>query len=55
MLIAVRNGAYVPSEYALAAKSAGLKIVVWTLERSGRIKDTNGGWYSSNVDIILLI
>ena len=27
----------VPSDYAMAAKSAGLDIITWTLERSGRI------------------
>jgi glycerophosphoryl diester phosphodiesterase len=45
MLISVKNGSYAPSEYALAAKQAGLKIITWTLERSGRLAETNGGWY----------
>ncbi len=31
------NGKIVPSEYAKDAKAAGLDIITWTLERSGRI------------------
>jgi glycerophosphoryl diester phosphodiesterase len=31
------NGKIVPSEYARNAKAAGLDIITWTLERSGRI------------------
>jgi glycerophosphoryl diester phosphodiesterase len=31
------NGRIVPSQYALDAKAAGLDIITWTLERSGRI------------------
>jgi glycerophosphoryl diester phosphodiesterase len=31
------NGQIVPSQYALNAKAAGLDIITWTLERSGRI------------------
>jgi glycerophosphoryl diester phosphodiesterase len=31
------NGQIVPSQYALDAKAAGLDIITWTLERSGRI------------------
>ena len=38
------RGDIVPSQYALNAKAAGLKIITWTLERSGLLKD-NGGWY----------
>jgi len=34
----------VPSEYAMAAKDAGLDIITWTLERSGLLKN-GGGWY----------
>jgi glycerophosphoryl diester phosphodiesterase len=38
MLLAVdANGKIVPSQYAKDAKSAGLGIITWTLERSGRI------------------
>jgi glycerophosphoryl diester phosphodiesterase len=31
------NGQIVPSQYAMNAKDAGLDIITWTLERSGRI------------------
>ena len=36
-LLATENGKIVPSAYAKAAKAAGLQIITWTLERSGRI------------------
>jgi len=36
-LLAVENGKIVPSQYARDAKAAGLGIITWTLERSGRI------------------
>ncbi len=36
-LLAVENGRIVPSQYAKDAKAAGLNIITWTLERSGRI------------------
>jgi glycerophosphoryl diester phosphodiesterase len=38
------DGDIVPSEYAQAAKAAGLDIITWTLERSGPL-DEGGGWY----------
>ncbi|MBC8132736.1 MAG: glycerophosphodiester phosphodiesterase [Deltaproteobacteria bacterium] len=38
----------VPSEYAVAAKAAGLDIITWTLERSGLL-NTGGGYYYSRV------
>ncbi len=37
VLLKVENGEIVPSEYAKAARAAGLDIITWTLERSGRI------------------
>ncbi len=36
-LLSVSNGKIVPSQYARNAKAAGLDIITWTLERSGRI------------------
>ena len=36
-LLTVKNGQIVPSEYARNAKAAGLDVITWTLERSGRI------------------
>ena len=42
----------VPSAYAEEAKAAGLKIITWTLERSGPLK-TGGGWYfQTTTDVI---
>ena len=37
VLLEVKNGKIVPSQYAKNAKAAGLDIITWTLERSGRI------------------
>jgi len=37
VLLDVKNGKIVPSQYAKDAKAAGLDIITWTLERSGRI------------------
>jgi glycerophosphoryl diester phosphodiesterase len=36
-LLTVQNGKIVPSQYSKDAKAAGLDIITWTLERSGRI------------------
>jgi glycerophosphoryl diester phosphodiesterase len=44
-LLAVENGKIVPSTYAQNAKLAGLGIITWTLERSGRLADGKAGWY----------
>jgi glycerophosphoryl diester phosphodiesterase len=45
MLLTVdKGGNIVPSEYAKRAKSAGLDIITWTIERSGLLKG-GGGWY----------
>lgn len=45
MLLALdENKQIVPSNYAIAAKAAGLNIITWTLERSGLLKN-GGGWY----------
>lgn len=37
VLLTVAGGKIVPSQYAKDAKAAGLGIITWTLERSGRI------------------
>jgi glycerophosphoryl diester phosphodiesterase len=39
------NNKIVPSEYAIAAKAAGLDIITWTLERSGLLKNISGNSY----------
>lgn len=43
------NGDIIPSQYAENAKAAGLKLITWTLERSGQLQD-NGGWYFQSVN-----
>lgn len=42
------NGKIVPSEWAMKAKSSGLGIITWTLERSGPLA-TGGGYYYQSV------
>ncbi len=42
------EGKIVPSEYANAANAAGLKIITWTLERSGLLTQ-GGGWYYQSI------
>jgi glycerophosphoryl diester phosphodiesterase len=49
MLLDVQGGEIIPSQYAINAKQAGLKLITWTLERSGLLKD-NGGWYYQTVN-----
>jgi len=41
-------GEIVPSDYAKAAKEAGVDIITWTLERSGPLA-SGGGWYYQTV------
>jgi len=48
LLTVNENNEMVPSAYALAAKNAGLKIITWTLERSGPLAQ-GGGWYYQSV------
>lgn len=49
MLVALdEKTGIVPSVYATAAKEAGLKIITWTLERSGPL-GSGGGWYYQSV------
>ncbi|WP_341217921.1 glycerophosphodiester phosphodiesterase family protein [Neptunomonas phycophila] len=56
MLVDVENDSdgkavIVPSTYAKAAKDAGLKIIAWSLERSGQLTE-GGGWYYSSLNTI---
>lgn len=50
----------IESEYALQAKAAGLKIITWTLERSGPLSN-HGSWYyqstskATNTDSDMLV
>lgn len=48
MLVTVKDGKIIPSPYAVEAKKAGLKLITWTLERSGPLK-TGGGWYYQSI------
>lgn len=52
-LVTVRDGKIVPSEYAIAAKKAGLKIITWSLERSGWLGDgsAGGSYYTSVANV----
>jgi glycerophosphoryl diester phosphodiesterase len=47
-LVTMEDGKMVPSAYAVEAKAAGLKLITWTLERSGPLTD-GGGWYFNSV------
>lgn len=42
------KGMIVPSAYAKAATAAGLKMITWSLERSGSLTN-GGGWYYQTV------
>ena len=44
MLVTDANGMIEASAYAKAAKASGLKLISWTLERSGPLA-SGGGWY----------
>lgn len=50
------NKRIVPSQYAIAARSAGLNIITWTLERSGLLRDAKGPpptyYYQSVAEVI---
>ncbi|MCG8546035.1 MAG: glycerophosphodiester phosphodiesterase [Alphaproteobacteria bacterium] len=48
MLVTVKGGRIAPSEYAKEAKAAGLKIITWTMERSGPL-GRGGGWYYQSI------
>ena len=48
MLLRLQNGEIVPSIYAVEARKAGLKLITWTLERSGPLRG-GGGWYYQTV------
>ena len=49
MLLKAEKDEIVPSKYAVAAKRAGLKIISWSVERSGRVEQeiipNNGAFY----------
>ena len=49
MLLQDKDGRIAASAYADAAKDAGLNIVSWTTERSGRLAPGGGGYYYSTI------
>ncbi len=49
LVTADADGTLTPSAYAKAAKEAGLKIIAWSLERSGPLAG-GGGWYYLTVN-----
>jgi glycerophosphoryl diester phosphodiesterase len=52
VLLDSADGRIVPSHYAQLARQAGLELVTWTLERSGKLRD-GGGWYFQSVDELI--
>ncbi len=48
MLVTLEDGKVVQSAYAKEAKAAGLKLITWTLERSGPLAN-GGGWYFNSI------
>lgn len=51
MMVQNKDGKYAPSIYAQEAAKAGLKMIAWTLERSGPLA-SGGGWYYQTVNDI---
>ncbi|AXT30423.1 glycerophosphodiester phosphodiesterase [Pseudoalteromonas tunicata] len=47
-----KNANIIPSRYALEAKTAGLDIIAWSLERSGPLNNGGGYYYQSVADVI---
>lgn len=50
LLTSDASGNILPSPYAFAAKSAGLDIITWSLERSGILADGGNGFYYQSFD-----
>ena len=48
MMVTEENGEIMASAFAKAAKAADLKLIAWTLERSGPLA-SGGGWYYQSV------
>lgn len=48
VLVTLQDGEIVPSAYAMEAKKAGLKLIAWSLERSGPLNN-GGGWYYQSI------
>ena len=52
MMLTNKEGEIAGSDYAMAAKEAGLTLIAWTLERSGPLA-SGGGWYFQSVNDIV--
>ncbi|CAO3405014.1 glycerophosphodiester phosphodiesterase family protein [Azospirillum palustre] len=52
LLVTVENGRIAPSAYAREAKAAGLKIITWSLERSGPLQKGGGYYYKTINEIV---
>lgn len=52
MLITAEDGEIAASEYAKAAKEAGLNLISWSIERSGPL-EPGGGWYYQPVNDVI--
>ena len=52
MLTIDNDNNIVPSQYAIDAKAAGLKLIAWSLERSGPLNEGGGYYYQSIADVI---
>lgn len=52
MMVTNDDGRIAPSAYARAAREAGLKLIGWSLERSGPLAN-GGGWYYSSINDIV--
>ena len=52
MLMTNKDGAIAGSDYAMAAKEAGLTLIAWTLERSGPLA-SGGGWYCQSISDVV--
>ncbi len=52
MMLTNKEGEIAGSDYAMAAKEAGLTLIAWTLERSGPLA-TGGGWYFQSVNDVV--
>ena len=53
MMLRIDNdNTIVPSQYAIDAKAAGLKLIAWSLERSGPLNEGGGYYYQSIADVI---
>jgi glycerophosphoryl diester phosphodiesterase len=46
------HGKILPSVYAERAKLNGLKIITWTLERSGLLKNPGGFYYQTTDSVV---